>query len=87
MKTNLDISIQTDEQAVNFLTELHDNNESYHPEDNAHDIIWDENRPTKTECDQLNNLMNQIYENTDVDPCEILLDLACEEGRYFDTRE
>ena len=77
MKTNLNREIITEYDAVEFLTELHQNGEEFHPEDDAHDIVWRNLKvpPTSAERDQLNKLMDQIYENTDIDPCEILLDL------------
>ena len=77
METNLNITITTDNQAVEFLTSLHNDNLSFHPEDNAHDIVWNgsDYQPTTEDCDNLNRLMEEIYTNTAVDPCEILLDL------------
>ena len=76
MLTNLKRQIKTDSDAVEFLNELWRNGEDFHPEDDAHDIRWSRTTaPTELECDQLNSLMEQIYSNTDVDPCEILLDL------------
>lgn len=38
MKTNLPAAITTIDEAKAFLTELHANGESYHPEDDAHDV-------------------------------------------------
>ncbi len=62
MKTNLPTAITTIEEAKAFLTELHTNGEHYHPEDDAHDILWDiNNTPNRDECMQLNELMHQIY--------------------------
>ena len=87
MKTNLPQSIGTIEEAKKFLKELCDNNEQYHPEDDAHDIEWDTiecvgDYPTKEERDQLNKLMNEIYvlkgnedpQNMIFDPCEFIMD-------------
>ena len=77
MKTNLNIDITSDLEAIEFLEELCSNNEDFHPEEDAHDIIWNgvapEHIPTKSECDKLNNLMTQIYVRTEVDPCEIIV--------------
>lgn len=42
MKTTLPTAINTIEEAKTFLTELNTNGEAYHPEDDAHDIIWDD---------------------------------------------
>ena len=89
MKTQLPQSINSIEEAKAFLAALHSNNEQFHPEDDAHEIEWltieDENNcPTVSECDQLNKLMNDIYnlpgnndaQNMAFDPCGYLLDLA-----------
>ena len=75
MKTGLNIEIRTDQDAEDFLIALVINKEEYHPEDNAHDILWNdvENPPTAVECDKLNELMGQIYANCSIDPCEIIL--------------
>lgn len=91
MKTVLPDKISTIEEAKAFLTELHKNKEDFHPEDDAHTIVWGEiakqdDEPTPAECDQLNKLMEDIYalpENmygrkyVDVvfDPCDFLLSL------------
>lgn len=82
MKTKLPDAINTIDEAKQFLTDLHNNGEAFHPEDNAHDIIWNgmnvSNVPTPAECDQLNKLMNDIYNlpgndgdhaNPEFDPC------------------
>lgn len=86
MKTALPDKISTIEEAKSFLTELYNNNEQFHPEDDAHDIVWQSASPTPEQCDQLNKMMEDIYalpENmygrkyVDVvfDPCEFLLNL------------
>lgn len=86
MKTALPDSIKTVEEAKAFLTALHSNSEAFHPEDDAHDILWDlENVPTYEECEQLNKLMDDIYNLPGNDgkhdnsiafcPCGFLLDL------------
>ena len=78
MKTNLNRVIATVDDAKEFLRELCDNNEVYHPEDDAHDIIWyacDE--PTDAEKDQLNSLMQSIYgldDSNTFDPCGFIID-------------
>ena len=98
MKTILPKRIHTKEQAISFLTELHKNGEHYHPEDNAHMICWNlatkerpyEN-PTRYERDQLNQLMEDIYNldgnkgmgvNIAFDPCELLNNL---DGHIMET--
>lgn len=94
MKTTLPEAITTQEQAEEFLTALWENNEVFHPEDNAHQVVWDTipegDRPTPSECDQLNKLMNDIYDldgnngdhaNPIFCPCEFLLELDEEQER------
>lgn len=83
MKTTLPQAIATIEEAQAFLTELEGNGESFHPEDNAHNIQWHCcNPPTAGEADLLNKLMQDIYDlpgndgrHIDLvfDPCEFLL--------------
>jgi hypothetical protein len=84
MKTNLPESITSVEEATRFLTELFNNNEAYHPEDDAFDIVWQSVNPTEAEKRQLNKLMNQIYDLPEAwspqnpngfDPCAVLMDL------------
>lgn len=85
MKTKLPTSINTIDHAKVFLTALHKNGESFHPEDDANDIDWQvQEPPTKEESSLLNKLMADIFnlegnENYPVsyifDPCEWLLDL------------
>lgn len=93
MKTNLNIKIDTDKKAVVFMIELYNNNEYFHPEDDAHDIVWQScDKPSYCECEKLNEHMSDIYSNTDIDPCAILLFLDKNpdaqdilEGFYFIT--
>lgn len=64
MKTRLPLQITTVEEAKIFLTELHANDERFHPEDNAHGIEWElpiEDVPTYHEAERLNILMAAIY--------------------------
>lgn len=79
MKTNLPESINSIEEAKDFLRNLYINGESFHPEDDAHNISWGAcEEPTPEECDKLNNLMSDIYEvakGTDFDPCGYILEL------------
>lgn len=89
MKTNLPTSINTVEEATAYLTELYNNDESYHPESDAHDVIWGTcEKPTPAECDQLNKLSDDMYnlkefggEEGQFDPCRILMDLM---GQIFE---
>lgn len=76
MKTVLPVAITTIEQAKAYLTDLYNNGEAYHPEDNAHSIAWSlPVQPTTDEREQLNKLMNDIYALKRIDPCEFILDL------------
>lgn len=65
------------EEAKAFLRELHDNDEAYHPEDDAED---NENEDIRLEADALNKCMEDIYAlpgvpGDDFDPCGYLIDL------------
>ena len=76
MKTNLPKEIRSVEHAKAFLTELFGNDEGFHPEDDATDLIWSipaEQIPTMDECKQLNKLMDDIYDLGGFDPCEYIL--------------
>jgi hypothetical protein len=75
MKTILPEHITTIEEAEKLLTDLHNNGESFHPEDDANDIIWVCEAPTAQECDHLNVLMSDIYNLNGFDPCDFLLNL------------
>lgn len=82
MKTILPQSINTVEEAKAFLTDLHNNGEAYHPEDNAASVgHLKGHKLTKGECWQLDKLMGEIYGlqganiKMDFDPCEFLLQL------------
>jgi viroplasmin and RNaseH domain-containing protein len=64
MKTPLPESINSIEEAKSFLSELHANGESFHPDDDAEDIILIETGLpafTKEEAEQLNSLMDDIF--------------------------
>ena len=83
LKTKLPAVITSPTEAVAFLTELYNNDEAYHPEDNALDVEWESADPSIAERAQLNKLMNDIYslegnidaQNMICDPCLILLEL------------
>lgn len=84
MKTQLPNSITTIAEAKVFLKELHDNNETYHPEDDATEIYWQTTEVSQAETQQLNKLMSEIYilpgnegrhHDLEFDPCEYLYDL------------
>lgn len=72
MKTNLKRQIRNKFDAMGFLEQLHLNGESFHPEDDAHDIIF-ETEVSSAERDKLNILMNEVYEVEDFDACEFIL--------------
>lgn len=91
MKTTLPAKITTIEEAQDFLLELLENGEAYHPEDPAKDIEdGSGNRLfTDEEAEKLDGLMIDIYylpENGNnardnpnalvFDPCEYLMDEA-----------
>ena len=75
MRTKLPESITTVKQAEKFLTELDSNGESFHPEDDAHDIVWHNTEVSPKECDKLNKLMDDIHKISGFNPCEFLLKL------------
>ena len=73
MKTYLPTEIKNVKAAKEFLVELNNNNESFHPEDDAHQIIWHNEKPTEQECSKLNSLMEDIYLISNFDPCSFIL--------------
>ena len=81
MKTPLPESITTIAQAKEFLTNLYNNGETYHPEDDATDLVG--SLFTQKEGEQLNKLMSEIYalegnesaQSMVFDPCQFLLEL------------
>jgi len=79
MKTIIPAVITTSEHAKQFLTDLFNNGEAYHPEDSAFDIVVlsTEHRAfTDNEAEKLNEAMEQVYDVADFDPCELLMDLG-----------
>jgi len=89
MKTILPLSIDTIEAAKKFLTDLVNNNEAFHPEDDAHEIVWElpkDQQPTVLERNRLNKLMEDIYNLKGNDgrhdnsiafcPCGFIIDIA-----------
>jgi len=72
MKTQLPNSITSVQDAEKLLTELFENNEQFHPEDDA----TQEGIFTLEEGIMLNQLMKEIYDLPgDFDPCAFLLKL------------
>jgi hypothetical protein len=85
MRTFLPFRIDTVKEAKEFLTELHENNETFHPEDDAHDINWTTTEVSMEEKDRLNELMQNIYDlpcnkdkypDLEFDPCDFLMELV-----------
>lgn len=59
-KTSFPLAITTVEEAKTFLTDLYNNGESFHCEDDAKDIAWNF-KATIAQCNHLNKLMEDIY--------------------------
>ena len=76
MNTTLPTAIASVEEAQEFLTDLHNNNEAFHPEDDAHHVDFSTCVPAVEERQQLNKLMREIYELNEFDPCDFLMDLG-----------
>lgn len=79
LKTTLPDQINNIEDAKKYLSELYNNGESYHPDDDASDILFegDECVDSYTAI-KMNALMDRIYflaKNTDFDPCGYILSL------------
>ncbi len=77
MKTTLPKKIETVEEAQNFLLALRANGESYHPEDDAAQIVngkTGKDMFTKAEAKKVNTLMAQVHALKGFDPCQLLLD-------------
>jgi len=75
MRTPLPSSITSVPEAQAFLKALYDNNESFHPDENALEIIHSEtDQPlfTVEEAIAINALLDQISELKDFNPCEYL---------------
>lgn len=68
MRTILPDSISNEEEAKKFLRELINNNESFNPEDNPHDICWQTTTLSDVEKDKLTILMQQIWKLPGFDP-------------------
>lgn len=85
MKTVLPQAIATIEEAKKLLTDLYNNGECYHPEDDANNLHGDPF--TEKEGEQLNKLMGDIYGLPGVpkefDPCEHYLDLMKSTKEFF----
>lgn len=87
MKTSLPTEITTQSEAENFLRELHENGELIHPEDDAHDIIWQSVIPSFEEKEKLNHLMSQVRSIENFDPFGYVLWLNDVEPEWDGTYE
>lgn len=88
LKTKLPKNIKSLQQAIDYLTLLYINGESYHCDDSAHDIIWslpESQQPTQNECNHLNVLMAQVH-SFHPDPCEVLNELNLDTYLMSDSR-
>lgn len=75
MKTDLNAKITNSAEAKAYIIALFNNDESYHPEDDAFDIVWaieESEEPTEGELNQLNANMELVYKVAAFDPCELL---------------
>ena len=80
MTTNLTRTIDSPETAKAFLRDLHNNGESYHPDDSADSVEWSGDDPDANECIKLDSLMDACRDF--LDPCEELLALAHKDKTY-----
>jgi hypothetical protein len=64
MKTNLNRTIESKTNAIDFLFELHQNNEIFHPDDDASDTIWKE-MPNEEQIGTINKLMDDCFKVCD----------------------
>lgn len=70
MKTNIAITITSSEDAKKFLSDLITNNEHFHPDDNAKDIVTrgengEQKLFTKKEAKQVDKLLGDCFEFAD----------------------
>jgi hypothetical protein len=75
MKTHLPEKIKGINHAEKFLTELYENGEAFHPDDDAHEVVWANAQVSFAEEEKLNLLMEQISNLRGFDPCGFLLGL------------
>lgn len=77
MKTNIFSIIASKEQAIAYLHSLVENEEAYHPEDDAQDVEFNSINPTWEERNLLNLRMEEVYYFI-ADPCKIVMDKLTE---------
>ena len=75
MKTNLNVSIKTKKDAKKFIKELHGNNEAFHPDDDAFDIVFLGCNPTDIELRKLNVRISECHAVKRFDPGAYLFEL------------
>lgn len=78
MKTILPESIHTIDQAKQFLADLYNNKEAWHPEDNPADCLEIDEETAM----HLQMLLEHIY-TFDFDPCEYYLSLIKTDDTYL----
>ena len=61
MKTNLDRTINSPREAIEFLKDLKANNELWNPDDDVYQIIWDGFTPTETDLGKMQTLMESVW--------------------------
>lgn len=76
MKTNLNVTIETPEQANAFITELFNNGEMFNFDDDPKDILWPFYTTTPEEIEQLRIVIGQLFSIPDYDPFEIACKLS-----------
>jgi len=88
LKTKLPDTIRTIEQAKSYLTELHKNGESYHPDESAFEIVWQfEGDPPRHQLLSLDRLMDQIHKIEGFNACDFLNSLIEQEEKKLNQEE
>lgn len=75
MNTILPESITSVSEAKKYLSDLHHNGEAYHPDDDAHDVLFQTCNPSSVQRDKMNYLMSQVFTFDSLDPYAFLIDL------------
>jgi hypothetical protein len=84
IKTNLNRTIKTIDDAKAYIKELYDNNELYHLEDDAKDIIWNKGiEPPYEVLDNVNELTLDCFKLLDFDPMEYCNELVLSVLLFF----
>lgn len=85
MRTNLNRTISSKEDAKAYLRELEANGEAYHPDDSADSVEWLKIAPDTNECTKMDALMDACRDF--LDPCEELLALGHKDKEYTMQRD